>query len=353
MRPLTAQIRLEHLKHNYLLARALHGGRVLATIKANAYGHGAARCAQALSGCADGFAVACLDEALSLREAGIELPILLLEGVFDREELQLAERHRLWLVVQSQEQLAMVLASAPAMPFRVWLKMDSGMHRAGFSPTEYAHAWQLLRQSGKVASIVKMSHFAAADEPGRPDTQRQIATFDGVAQGLPGEESLANSAGLLVHGRARRDWARPGIMLYGVSPFEENHGSDIRPVMRLASQVFRVRELAAGEAIGYGLSYVTHKPTRVGLVACGYADGYPRMAASGCPVEVDGQPSQLIGRVSMDMLMVDLSSVPTAGVGSEVELWGDRVSVNQVARHAGTIGYELLCNVKRARFEYV
>lgn len=352
MRPLIAEIRLEHLAHNYRLARALHGGRALATLKANAYGHGAVRCAQSLSGCADGFAVACLEEALNLRESGVRLPILLLEGVFDAAELKDVEQHDLWLVVQSHEQVAMLLKATSRHKFSVWLKMDSGMHRAGFSPQEYPAVWQGLMASGKVASIVKMSHFANADVPAAGDTQRQIAVFDAAAQGLSGAESLANSAGVLAHDAARRDWARPGIMLYGVSPLASGGMVDLKPVMRLSSRVFRVRELSAGEALGYGLSYVTRSPTRVGLVACGYADGYPRMTASGCPVSVAGQPSQLIGRVSMDMLMVDLSEIPMAGVGSEVELWGERVAVSQVAEQAGTIAYELLCNVKRARFEY-
>jgi alanine racemase len=353
MRPLIAEIRLDHLEHNYLLARSLHGGRALATLKANAYGHGAVDCARHLASCADGFAVACLEEALSLREAGIRQPILLLEGVFDAAELREVERHDLWLVVQSHEQLSMMLAARVQRGFSVWLKMDSGMHRAGFSPREYRQVWQQLQDSGKVTSIVKMSHFANADAPQRPDTDRQIMVFDDATHGLAGAESLANSAGVLVHGAARRDWARPGIMLYGVSPFPRASAADLKPVMRLISRVFRVRELSAGEALGYGLHYVTQRPTRVGLVACGYADGYPRMAASGCPVSVDGQISQLIGRVSMDMLMVDLTAVPGAGVDSEVELWGDKVSVNQVAERAGTIGYELLCNVKRARFAYL
>jgi len=353
MRPLIAEIRLANLAHNYRLARSLHGGRALATIKANAYGHGAVRCADYLSDCADGFAVAFLEEALSLRAAGITLPILLLEGVFEAAELDEVEQQNLWLVVQSHAQLAMLLAFPCKRRFNVWLKMDSGMHRAGFAPNEYRTVWQQLISSGKVESIVKMSHFANADVLDSQDTARQMAVFDDAAHGLAGAVSLANSAAVLAQAPARRDWGRPGIMLYGASPFESASSEALKPVMRLKSQVFSVRELAAGTAIGYGLHYVTQRPTRVGLVACGYADGYPRTAASGCPLAVDGQLTQLIGRVSMDMLMVDLTEIPSAGLGSEVELWGDVVAVNQVAQQAGTLGYELLCNVKRARFDYL
>jgi alanine racemase len=354
MRPLIAEIRLAHAEHNYRLARARHGGRALATIKANGYGHGALQLARHLSACADGFAVSCLEEAVSLRDAGIDLPILLLEGVFEAAELREVEQRGLWLVVQNPEQLAGVLASRPAHPYRVWLKMDSGMHRAGFAPDDYRQAWDRLLSSTKVDAIVKMTHFANADAVDPADTARQIEVFDRAVDGLPGAESLANSAGILLHPSARRDWARPGIMLYGASPCagERVLADALKPVMRLKSRVFGVRELPAGQALGYGSTFVTSRPTRVGLVACGYADGYPRMAASGCPVAVDGGASCLIGRVSMDMLMVDLTDLPASGIGSEVELWGDLVPVNQVAESAGTVGYEVLCNVKRAHFEY-
>lgn len=355
MRPLIATVRLAHFRHNYLLARQQHGGRALAVIKANAYGHGAVRCAEAVADVADGFAVACIEEALELREAGVTRPILLLEGLFDAGELALAARHALWFVVQSETQLAMLEAApAPQQPYSVWLKMDSGMHRAGFFPADYAAAHARLLASGKVGRIVKMSHFAAADEPESPQTARQIAAFDAVCRTLPGEESLANSAAIQIHPAACRDWGRPGIVLYGSSPLPAGHpaGEGWRPVMRLTTRVFGVRELPAGEPVGYGATYVTQAPTRVGLIACGYADGYPRLASTGSPVAVDGCRTRVIGRVSMDMMTVDLTGLPGAGVGSEVELWGDLVSVNEVAAAAGTISYELLCNVKRAHRVY-
>ncbi|WP_199052290.1 alanine racemase [Aquitalea sp. ASV15] len=354
MRPLIASIRLDHLRHNYLLARQLAGGPTLAVIKANAYGHGALRCAQALADVADGFAVACLEEAIQLREGGVTLPIVLLEGVFEAAELAAVEAHDLWCVVQSPQQLEMIVQANPAKPYTVWLKMDSGMHRAGFFPQDYAAAHCKLMASGKVSKIVKMSHFARADEPQLSATQAQLEAFDSVCRYLPGEESIANSAGILCHERAHRQWNRAGIMLYGASPlpagFEQ--GAALKPVMRLTSKVFGVRELAAGEPVGYGASFVAERPTRVGLIACGYADGYPRLASTGSPVAIDGVRSRVIGRVSMDMMTVDLTDLPQAGIGSEVELWGDTVHINEVAAQAGTISYEVLCNVKRAHFRY-
>lgn len=354
MRPLIASIRLDHFRHNYLLARQQHGGRALAVIKANAYGHGALRCAQAVAEVADGYAVACLEEALQLRAGGVRLPILLLEGVFEAAELAEVQAQDLWLVVQNAEQLAMLLAFPASKPFRVWLKMDSGMHRAGFFPADYAAAHGRLVASGKVDAIVKMTHFACADEPESHATALQIAAFDAGCAGLAGDSSVANSAAIMIHDAAHRDWARPGIMLYGSTPLPDGHAANVglKPVMRLSSRVFGVRELPAGEAVGYGASFVTTRPTRVGLIAGGYADGYPRLASTGSPVAIDGHASRIVGRVSMDMMMVELTDLPQAGIGSEVELWGDQVSVNAVAACAGTISYELLCNVKRAQLVY-
>ncbi|MBP7580600.1 MAG: alanine racemase [Vogesella sp.] len=354
MRPLIASIRLDHFRHNYLLARQQHGGRALAVVKANAYGHGAVRCAQAVADVADGYAVACLEEALQLRAAGISLPILLLEGVFEPAELAEVQAHDLWLVVQNREQLAMLLAAPATKPYRVWLKMDSGMHRAGFFPADYTAAYRELQESGKVDAIVKMTHFARADEPGCPATDAQIAAFDAATAGLGGDTSLANSAGIMIHAAARRDWGRPGIMLYGATPLPAGHAANVglKAVMQLTTRIFGVRELGVGEPVGYGASFHTERPTRVGLMACGYADGYPRLASTGSPVLIDGIRSRVIGRVSMDMMTVDLTDIPQAGVGSTVELWGDNISVNDVAAHAGTIGYEVLCNVKRAHFHY-
>ena len=351
MRPARALIDLAALRHNYRLARRLHGGRALAVVKANAYGHGAVRCAQALAQEADGFAVAFLEEALELRAAGLQHPILLLEGVFSMAELGEVMRHGLWIVVHHEAQIEMLERAAPTAAVNVWLKINSGMNRAGFLPAAATHAWERLRATGKVADITLMTHFARADEPQVITTAEQVARFDAATARLPGARSLANSGGILGWPAARRDWARPGILLYGADPMpEQPHG--LEPVMTLESAVMAVREIAAGEPLGYGGRFVAERPTRVGLVAMGYADGYPRAVPDGTPVAIDEEPARIIGRVSMDMLTVDLTGLPDAGIGSRVELWGRRVPVNRVAQAAGTIAYELLCNVKRVRLSY-
>jgi len=351
MRPTQALIDLEALRHNYRLARQRHGGRAFAVVKANAYGHGALACARALADEADGYAVAFLDEALALREAGIAAPILLLEGVFDADELMEASRRDLWLAVHHTAQIEMLERAVLPAPVYVWLKVNSGMNRCGFLPGAVHQAWKRLVVSGKTKHIGFMTHFARADEPDCPVTAEQIRVFDEATHNLPGERSMANSGAILAWPDAHRDWARPGIMLYGADPLP-GEGNGLVPVMTLQSRVVAVRDLAVGQALGYGGRFVAARPTRVGLVAIGYADGYPRSAPDGTPVAVDGHPARLIGRVSMDMLTVDLTDLPLAGIGSEVELWGKRVSVNAVAQGVGTISYELLCNVKRVTFEW-
>ena len=349
MRPARALIDLDALRHNYHIARQRHGGRALAVVKANAYGHGAIACARALSGEVDGYAVAFLEEALALRESGIEAPILLLEGVFDAAELIEAARHGFWLVAHHSGQIEMIMKTGLSAPLQVWLKINSGMNRAGFPPKDARRVWRQLMASGKVEECSFMSHFARADEPDCEATARQMRVFDEATRGLPGARSLANSAAILAWPDAHRDWARPGIMLYGADPMPAAN-NDLHPVMTLESRVIAVRNLGTGEPLGYGARFIASRPTRVGLVAMGYADGYPRSAPDGAPVAVDGKPAALIGRVSMDMLTVDLTHLPTANIGSVVELWGKQVSVNQIAQAAGTIAYELLCNVKRVSF---
>ena len=349
MRPARALIDLNALRHNYHISRQRHGNRALAVVKANAYGHGAIACAQALSWDADGYAVAFLEEALALRESGITKPILLLEGVFNAAELLEAAHHGFWLVAHHSAQIEMIVKTNLPASLRVWLKINSGMNRAGFPPGDARRVWRQLIASGKVEECGFMSHFARADEPDCDATAQQIRVFDEATRSLPGARSLANSAAILAWPDAHRDWARPGIMLYGADPMP-GEGNGLLPVMTLESQIIAVRDLAAGEALGYGARFVASRPTRVGLVAMGYADGYPRSAPDGVPVAVDGKPATLIGRVSMDMLTVDLTDLPQAGIGSVVELWGKQVSVNQVAQAAGTIAYELLCNVKRVPF---
>lgn len=349
MRPAHALINLEALRHNYRLARQLSGTRALAVIKANGYGHDAVECAHALEQEADAFAVACIEEALVLRQAGIRLPILLLEGWFEASELALIAEHQLWSVVHHQAQLEDLLEARLSAPLHIWLKLDSGMHRVGFGPDDYARAWRQLEACDQVASLTKMTHFSRADEPETGRTEEQLATFQCATEGLDGPRSLCNSAGVLAWPPAHGDWVRPGIMLYGATPFEfdQANAARLRPVMNLESRIIAVRDLPVGEPIGYGSRFVTQRPTRMGVVAMGYADGYPRHAPDGTPVLVDGQRTRLAGRVSMDMLTVDLTDLPQAGLGSRVRLWGDGLNASEVASHAGTIAYQLFCNLNR------
>ncbi|MEI2416484.1 alanine racemase [Orrella sp. JC864] len=352
-RPARAVIDLQALRHNYVQARRQHGARVLAVLKADAYGHGATACAGALQGLADGYAVAFLDEARPLRQAGVAGPILVLEGAFSLEETVQAARLGCALVVHDHAQLGMLQAAERlgGPPVHVWLKIDTGMSRAGLPPGQAGQAHARLRALRCVAGITLMTHLASADEPASGQTAAQLACFDEATAGLPGPRSVANSAGILAWPGARRDWGRAGIMLYGAEPLPQPRAG-LRPVMRLCSRVFAERTVPAGQPVGYGAGYVAPRPTRLGLVAMGYADGYPRRAPSGTPVAVDGRPAALAGRVSMDMLTVDLTDLPGCGVGSEVELWGAAVPVGAVAQAAGTIPYELLCNVKRVRRIY-
>jgi alanine racemase len=360
MRPARALIDLDALRHNYQLARELSGARALAVVKADAYGHGAVRCAQALESEADGFAVACIEEALALREAGIRAPILLLEGFFEAEELALIERHELWCVVHALWQVEAIERASLGKPLQLWLKLDSGMHRVGLDPADYQGAYRRLLASGKVSKIVLMSHFARADEPECERTAEQLAVFQQAREGLAAEVSLCNSPAVLgwpqlFEQQGASDWVRPGIMLYGATPFEQaqEQAARLKPVMTLESKVISLRELPAGEPVGYGARFVSERPTRVGVVAMGYADGYPRHAPTGTPVAVDGQLTRLIGRVSMDMLTVDLTDLPQAGLGSRVELWGKQVLASDVAQAAGSIPYQLFCNVRRAPLLYL
>ena len=349
MRPAQALIDLAALRHNYQLARQCSGGKALAVVKADAYGHGAVLCAQALQAEADGFAVACIEEALELRAAGITQPILLLEGFFEASELALIDQHQLWCVVHSLWQLDAIEQARLSRPLQVWLKLDSGMHRVGLFPEQYQAAYRRLQASGKVDKIVLMSHFARADELDCPRTEEQLAVFNAAREGLQAEVSLRNSPAILGWPQVPSDWVRPGIMLYGATPFAQTQAlaAQLKPVMTLQSKIIGVRELPAGEPVGYAARFVAERPTRVGVVAMGYADGYPRHAPTGTPVAVDGQLTRIIGRVSMDMLTVDLTDLPQAGLGSRVELWGSQVLASDVAAQAQTIPYQIFCNLRR------
>lgn len=344
-RPAWVEIDLSALQANYAAAQVVHGGRVFAVLKANAYGHGALPCAQALAAQADGFAVAFVEEALPLRAAGITAPILVLEGAFDADDVQLAARHRLWLVAHQSSQIAM-LEQHQGEPLHIWLKIDSGMHRVGFAPHEVAAVRERLAACPQVAQISFMTHLARADELDQPQhTEVQLQQFDQALHGLPGWRSVSNSAGIVAWPQAHRDWGRAGLMLYGAAPCAS--ATVLRPVMRLKSRIFAERWLEPGQSVGYGAIFTAPRRTRVGLVAIGYADGYPRTTPNGTPVAVDGQRTQTLGRVSMDMMTVDLTHLPNAGPGSEVELWGDLVPVGTVAAANNTIAYELLCHVQR------
>lgn len=355
-RPTYAVIDPQAFVANYRHARSLaSGSRALAVIKANGYGHGAVPLAKALAGEADAFGVACVEEAMELRESGIRDPIGLLEGVFDPAELAVAAQQGLMVGLHAEHQLEWLLAARLPRPLSVWLKIDTGMHRLGFAPEEFARVYALLRNSANVRDVVVMTHFARADEPDSDATRRQLARFNALP-GIDGTAcSLANSAAVMAWPETHGDWIRPGIMLYGCSPLpgEDSH-PDLTPVMRLESELIAIHDLAAGESIGYGGRFTCEVPTRVGVVATGYADGYPRHAPDGTPVAVAGQLTRLIGRVSMDMLTVDLTGLPDAGIGTRVQLWGDRVSANTVARYCDTIAYELLTHItRRVHFRYL
>lgn len=354
MRPLTATINLHHLQDNYLYLKQQHGNELYAVVKADAYGHGAVACSRALSEVADGFAVAFLDEGIELRKNGIAAPIVLLEGVFSPDEYAECDRFNLSPVVQNQTQLREFMRYAWRNYVTVWLKLDSGMRRAGFMPADYAVAYHAISRNKAVQNIVKMTHLSCADDLQSLFTNYQNKIFDTTTQSLGGLSSVANSAGILAHPKTRRDIGRAGIALYGISPFEEENefSGSLKPVMTLTTQVFGERLLRKGETVGYGSIFRAEKDMRLGLIACGYADGYPRIPSNDNPVLIDGKPSRVVGRVSMDMMTVELTD-PSQGIGSTVELWGENISVAEIAQRCGTISYEVLCHLKRTKKAYV
>lgn len=347
MRPLVAHIDLAAITHNYALARQCAPGRqALAVVKADAYGHGLEPVVAALSD-ADGFAVACLEEAERVRRVASQARLLLLEGCFAVAEYQRAAELGVDVVLHSAEQAEGLLASVLPAPLRVWLKLDSGMHRLGFDEAALRHWHARLQAASQVSELNLISHFACADERGNSLTELQLERFLDVLDLPFAQRSLANSAAVLMIPAAHMDWLRPGIMLYGASPFAELSAGELglRPAMSLRAEVIALREVQAGETVGYGGSWQATHDTRIATVSCGYADGYPRHAPSGTPVWLQGQRVPLAGRVSMDMLSVDLTDLPEAAVGDAVELWGGNLPVDEVAHAAGTIGYELLTKV--------
>ena len=359
-RPIQALIHPAHLAHNLARARACTpDAQVWAVVKANAYGHGVANVFEAFRA-ADGFALLDLEEAQLLRELGWRGPILLLEGCFEARDLELCSRLKLWHAVHCEQQIDWLAMHKTHEPHRVFLKMNSGMNRLGFTPQAFRAAWTRLNALPQVDEISLMTHFSDADARrfGEDGIAHQMAVWTEATQDLPGERSLSNSAATLRYNQraeVRADWVRAGIMSYGGVPDYPEHDMahwDLKPGMSLRAKVIAVQQLQPGDSVGYGSTFVAERPMRIGTVACGYADGYPRHAGSGTPVLVDGQRSRTVGRVSMDMLAVDLSELPQAGFCSEVTLWGQSskgavLSIDEVARAAGTIGYELMCAVTR------
>ena len=349
-RPILATIHTEGLRHNLDRARrAAQDARVWAVVKANAYGHGIERVFEAFRA-ADGFALLDLAEAERVRALGWRGPILLLEGVFEPRDLALCSRLALWHTVHCDEQIDMLAAHKTQQPQRVYLKMNSGMNRLGFAPERFRAAWTRLNALPQVDEITLMTHFSDAD--GARGIAAQLAVFERVTQDLPGERSIANSAAILRHAaQTRADWIRPGILLYGSAPDFPEHDAahwQLQPGMTLATRLIAVQQLKPGDAVGYGSSFVAEAPLRIGVAAVGYADGYPRHCGTGTPVLVNGVRTRMLGRVSMDMITVDLTPVPDAGFGSEVTLWGRASSgallaIDEIAQAAGTVGYELMC----------
>ena len=351
-RPIRARIDRAALLHNYLLAKSrVPGTRAWAVVKANAYGHGLLNAADALADAADGFALLDLEEAVALREAGIRQPILLLEGFFTPEDLERVAEHRLSVVVHRLDQLQILRQVGLPMRVPVYVKLNTGMNRLGFRPESLGALREELAKSQAVGEITLMTHFAEADadrDRGR-GIDWQLQSFSAMAGEWRGPVSLANSAAILRHPKTARDWVRPGIMLYGGSPFadESAEALGLRPVMTLTSEIIAVQAIGEGERVGYGGSFAADRAMRVGVVACGYADGYPRHAPTGTPILVGGRRTRTLGRVSMDMLAVDLTDLHDVKVGSPVTLWGEGLPADEVATAAGTISYELFCALAR------
>jgi alanine racemase len=347
----SATIDSSALRHNLNVVRQwAPKARVMAVIKANAYGHGLVAVARALES-ADAFAVARVDEGLTLRAAGIKTPTVLLEGVFDREQLHAAAAAGFQLVVHVQEQIELLRTAAAGTSFKVWLKLDSGMNRLGFKGEAFVAAHAALSALGAVQSPVNLfTHLASADAPDDSTTADQLARFDAATRFLPGERSIANSAGMLSFSEAQADWVRPGLLLYGVSPIEGAIGADygLKPVMTLQAQVIAVKDLSVGERVGYGGRWTAGRPTRLAVAAVGYGDGYPRSLGTGAPVLVNGERAGLVGRVSMDMIGIDVTDLRRSPLlGDPVVLWGEGLPVEEIAVWADTIPYELLCGISQ------
>jgi alanine racemase len=345
-RPIRATISATALAQNLTVAKRYAGSaKVWAVVKANAYGHGVERAARALAA-ADGFAVLDFREALRLRAAGVTKPILLLEGFFEPADLELVQKHALTPVIHNAEQVEILKRAALAGEIDVYVKVNSGMNRLGFGAESLRAAYEALRMHRQIKSIIWMTHFADADGAG--GVKAQLDWFNELTQPFQSQgRSLANSAALIRFPEARGDWVRPGIMLYGCSPFADRTAESLglKPAMTLTSEIIATRHLQPGERVGYGFAYEAAGPMTIGVVACGYADGYPRHAPTGTPVLVNQTRTRIVGRVSMDMITVDISDIPGVRIGTPVTLWGEGLSADEVAAAAGTLSYELLCKL--------
>jgi len=349
-RPAQVVINLAALRHNFSRVRALaSASRIIAVVKADAYGHGLVRVAQALPA-ADAFGVACLEEATELRDAGIGQPIILLEGPYTGGELTEIVRLGLDVVIHHEDQIRMLEQYQGNGAVKVWMKIDSGMHRLGFDPAVVPTCWLRLQKCESIQQDINlMTHMANASNPDSDMTQRQLDIFNKTCAGIPGLRTLANSAALLAWPQTHADYVRPGLMLYGVSPMDGKTATDhnLLPVMSLRSKLISIRHVNRGEPVGYGADWLCPEAMPIGIVAAGYGDGFPRHGRTGTPVMINGRRSQIIGNPSMDMLTVDLRNIPGVKIGDPVELWGDALPVEDVAKSAKTIPYELLCAVHK------
>ncbi len=353
-----ATVDLGAIRHNLAqVRRYAPNSRVMAAVKADAYGHGAIPVSRTLeSAGADALAVACIEEAVKLREGQVQLPIALLEGILSLDEAALSARERLQIVVNDFWQIDLLEQLPVSASLQIWFKLDSGMHRLGFPLDAVSRLCEVLARHPDWDFCGWITHLAQADEPESPFTLEQIARYDAALDGVPGARSIGNSAGVLGWPDARRDWVRPGLMLYGASPMQGKTGADwgLLPALTLRSRVIALRRYEAGSPIGYGGSYHCPEDMLVGVVALGYADGIHRSLASGTPVKVAGQPAFIAGRVSMDMITLDLRQVPDARIGDEVMLWGRDAPIEVLAGYADTLAYELFCRLtNRVQFEYV
>ena len=349
MRPLKATIDHKALLFNFnYIKKIASKSKVMSVLKANAYGHNLLDVAKTLMK-SDGFAILSIEEAILLRKNDFNQSILLLEGFFEKDEVKIASKLRINVVVHNQRQIDLIDQVKPDIPINIHLKINTGMNRLGFSPSEVDYLLESLSSNSYIADITLMTHFATADE--KEGIDKQFKVFTQIADNYIYPVSLANSAAIIKFPESRLDWIRPGIMLYGLSPFQDKTAQDLglKPAMALTSEIIALQDIKSGESVGYGSDFIAKQNMKIGVVACGYGDGYPRHAKKGTPVSVDGNLTCLVGRVSMDMLYVDLSSVPEAHIGSKVELWGESISVDSVAQFSGTVGYELVCAISASQ----